>query len=86
MSPFGRMRVFTFAQSMSYKRFTASLICFLFARASTMKTRVLLFSVFANAVSFASGCFKIYVIGEQIQRAIGQSLARCARRAPEARP
>lgn len=59
MSPFGRMSVFTLAQSMSYMRLTASLICRLFARASTMKTSVLLFSVFANAVSFASGCFRI---------------------------
>lgn len=59
MSPFGRMSVLTFKHSMSYMRLIASLICLLFARASTTKTSVLLDSIFANAFSFASGCFKI---------------------------
>jgi hypothetical protein len=55
------MSVFTFKHSMSYMRLIASLICLLFARASTMKTSVLLDSIFAKAFSFASGCFKICV-------------------------
>jgi hypothetical protein len=52
--------VFTFKHSMSYIRLTASLICFLFERASTMKTNVLWASTFAMALSVVSGCFKIY--------------------------
>lgn len=50
-----RMRVLTFWHSMSYNAFTASLICLLLDFTSTMKTSVLLSSIFFMALSVVNG-------------------------------
>ena len=52
-----RMSVLTLAASMSYRRLTASLICGLLERLATMKTSVLLSSIFFMADSVVSGCW-----------------------------
>ena len=53
------MRVLTLAVLISYIRRTASVICRLFARVSTMKTRVLLSSIFFIADSVVSGYLRM---------------------------
>merc|ERR1711935_239059 len=58
--PSGLMSVLTLAVLISYMRRTASVICRLFARVSTMKTRVLLSSIFFIADSVVSGDFRIW--------------------------
>lgn len=49
------MRVLTLAAVISYNFFTASLICFLLAVSPTMKTKVLLSSIFFIADSVVRG-------------------------------
>merc|ERR1719159_1210926 len=51
------MSVFTFAHWTSYNCFTASLIFGLVALISTMKTRVLISSIFFMADSVVTGCW-----------------------------
>merc|ERR1712195_349457 len=58
--PSGLTRVLTLAVLISYMRRTASVICRLFARVSTMKTRVLLSSIFFMADSVVNGNFRIW--------------------------
>ena len=53
------MRVLIFSVWMSYMRLTASLICFFVDLASTMKTRVLLSSIFFMADSVVRGNLRI---------------------------
>merc|ERR1712159_193851 len=53
------MSVLTLAVLISYMRRTASVICRLVARTSTMKTRVLLSSIFFMADSVVSGYFRM---------------------------
>merc|ERR1719324_1735345 len=55
-----RISVLTLAVLISYIRRTASVICRLLARVSTMKTRVLLSSIFFMADSVVSGYLRIW--------------------------
>merc|ERR1711935_226404 len=57
--PSGRTSVLTLAVLISYMRRTASVIWRLFARVSTMKTRVLLSSIFFIADSVVSGYLRM---------------------------
>lgn len=52
-----RIRVLTLAASTSYSFLTASLICLLLLFKSTMKTKVLLSSIFFMALSVFNGCW-----------------------------
>ena len=55
-----RIKVLTFDVLISYMRRTASVICLLLARVSTMKTSVLLSSIFFIADSVVRGYLRIW--------------------------